>query len=202
MNTVHIRMNFDMPASQTETVPAGHKTAASAAKSTPTARGVLPQLRQWIWVLFLAGVCYFAISRFLLQTVKVVGVSMMPTLQNSQRYFLNRWVYVFRSPKTSDVVVLRDPADNGFSVKRIVAGAGDLVCLRQGHVYVNGRKLDEPYLAPGTLTFSFGKSIVMNQSVVCGADQYFVLGDNRGNSVDSRAYGPVPKANILGMIVR
>jgi signal peptidase I len=193
-------MNLDMPTNQTEAVPAGREIAASAAKCTPTPRGVLPQLRQWIWVLLLAGICYFAISRFLLQTVKVVGVSMMPTLQNSQRYFLNRWVYVFRSPKTSDVVVLRDPADNGFSVKRIVAGTGDLVCLRQGNVFVNGRKLAEPYLAPGTLTFNFGKS--MDETIVCGADQYFVLGDNRGNSVDSRAYGPVPKANILGMIVR
>ena len=193
-------MNLDMPANQTEAVPAGREIAAPSAKCIPNPRGVLPQFRQWLWVLVLAGVCYFAISRFLLQTVKVVGVSMVPTLQNSQRYFLNRWVYAFRSPKTSDVVVLRDPADNGFSVKRIVAGEGDSIYLKQGWVYVNGRKLAEPYLAPGTRTFTFGK--YNDELILCGKGQYFVLGDNRGNSVDSRTYGPVPKANILGMIVR
>jgi signal peptidase I len=97
------------------------------------------------------------------------------------------------------VVVLRDPADNGFSVKRVIATGGDSVYLSDGAVYVNGHKLNEPYLPPGTRTFtgSSGRDLFFK----CGPDQFFVLGDNRNNSIDSRIYGPVPGGNILGLII-
>ncbi len=157
------------------------------------------QLGQAATLMALAGACYFLISHFLVQSVKVVGVSMAPTLHNSQRYLLNRWVYHFRAPQKADVVVIRDPLDNGFSVKRVIATAGDSVYLKDGDVYVNGQKLAEPYLAPGTHTYASERS---EQLFKCGRDQYFLLGDNRLNSVDSRAYGPVPRQSILGLIIR
>ena len=71
--------------------------------------------------------------------------------------------------------------------------------MKDGRVYVNGCKLDEPYLAPGTPTFTDSK--YRDQLILCGKDQFFVLGDNRLNSIDSRAYGPVPRRNILGPII-
>jgi signal peptidase I len=123
---------------------------------------------------------------------------MAPTLTDSQQYLLNRWIYYFRSPQRSEVIVLRDPVDNGFAVKRIIATAGDQVFLKDGKVYVNGRKLHEPYLAPGTPTYPYLAQPA--HSIRLGTDQFFVLGDNRKNSADSRTYGPVPRRNILGLI--
>ena len=90
--------------------------------------------------------------------------------------------------------------DNGFSVKRIIGATGDSIDLKHGHVYVNGRKLDEPYLAPGTPTFTY--LAAYEQVIQCGKDQYFVMGDNRKNSTDSRTYGLVPRQRILGLITR
>jgi signal peptidase I len=155
---------------------------------------------QWVAILLLAAASYFLISHFFLQSVRVVGISMVPTLQDSQRYLLNRWVLFLRAPHRDDIVVLRDPSDHGYSVKRVVAVAGDSVKLDNGHVYVNGRQLEEPYLAPGTSTFPSPTS--QRQTFTCSKNEFFVLGDNRPRSIDSRAYGPVPRANILGLIIR
>jgi signal peptidase I len=161
---------------------------------------VLRQLWQVLFVASLAMASYLLVSHYVVGSVKVVGVSMLPTLHDSERYLLNRWVFYLRSPHPNDVVVLRDPMDNGFSVKRIVARAGDSVYLKDGGLFINGRKLDEPYLKPGTPTFASGRH--GEQLFQCGPDQFFVLGDNRNNSIDSRVYGPVPRRNILGLIVR
>lgn len=143
---------------------------------------------------------YFLISHFLVQSVRVVGMSMQPTLHDSQMYLLNRWVLLVRAPRRSEIVVLRDPLDGGFAVKRVVAGPGDSVYLSGGYIYVNGEKLEESYLAPATLTFTANRS--RDQLFKCRSGQYFVLGDNRGNSLDSRTYGPIPRQNILGLIIR
>lgn len=161
---------------------------------------VLRQISQFLAVTAMAVVSYFVISHFVLQSVNVVGRSMMPTLYDSQHYLLNRWIYHVHAPQRSDVVVLRDPSDNGFSVKRVVAAPGDSIYLKDGNVYLNGCKLDEPYLAPHTPTFTDSK--FKDQLVLCGKDQYFLMGDNRLNSIDSRTYGPVPRRNILGPLIR
>ena len=179
-------------------------SGSAALHSTPrnTGRHVPPflcQLYQCFGVAVLATASYLLISHFVLQSVTIVGSSMVPTLYDSQRHLLNRWIYCFHAPKRGEIVVLRDPADNGFSVKRIIATAGDSISFDNGEVYVNGRRLKEPYLAPGTVTLS--NSHFRNELIVCGKDHCFVLGDNRGNSVDSRSYGPVPIPNILGLVI-
>ena len=171
-----------------------------ARKARARSRSSLRQSFHCLALAVLAAASYYLISHFLLQSVKVVGRSMVPTLCDSQSYLLNRWVYYFHAPRPSDVVVLRDPSDNGFSVKRIIATPGDSIYLKEGGVYVNGCKLSEAYLAPGTPTFT--DSRYRDQLILCGKDQYFVLGDNRLNSIDSRTYGPVPRRNILGPIIR
>ena len=164
-------------------------------------RPALKQFLQVVLVAFLAVCSYYFMSRHVLQNVEVVGVSMVPTLHNADHLLLNHWTYLFRQPKRNDIVVLRDPSDNTFAVKRIVAGAGDSIYLKGGRVYINGTLLDEPYLAPGTPTYSY-LTRKGDQLTVCGKDRYFVLGDNRKNSADSRVYGAIPRANILGTVIR
>lgn len=162
-------------------------------------RTLVWQVQQAILVASLAVGSYFLISRFLLQSVTVVGMSMSPTLSESERYLLNRWIFHVRQPERSEVVVIRDPSDNGYSVKRIIGMSGDIVSLKEGQVYLNGRKLIEPYLPAGTPTFG---SSFEEQVFHLGPGYYFLLGDNRKNSVDSRTYGPVARKNILGLVVR
>jgi signal peptidase I len=151
----------------------------------------------------IAGLAYGAfviVSHFLIQSVEVVGNSMAPTLADSRRYLLNRWVYLVREPQPSDIVVILEPDDQSYAVKRIIAREGDAVHFKDGKIYVNGRTLNEPYLPQGTLTFA--SPSVTEQLVLCGKNQYFVLGDNRNNSHDSRIFGCVPRQNILGVIIQ
>jgi signal peptidase I len=156
------------------------------------------QLLQCGVVAVLALASYLLISHFILQSVQVVGFSMTPTLRNAGFYLLNRCVYLVRNPQPNDIVVIRDPADQSYSVKRIVAVGGDSVYLKDGRVYVNGRELAEPYLPANTPTFTYEHQTGQFR---CRQDEYFLLGDNRLNSTDSRAYGPVPRQNILGAII-
>jgi len=163
-------------------------------------RVIIQQFVSCMLVAALAYGCFQFITHFVLQSVQVVGSSMLPTLHDSERYVLNRWVYHLREPQPKDIVVLRDPEDNCYAVKRIVAREGDRVFVnKEGKIFVNGKLLNEPYLPPGTRTFASLK--VPEQLWVCGTNRYFVLGDNRNNSADSRIYGAVSRQDILGLVL-
>jgi signal peptidase I len=155
---------------------------------------------QTLTLLFLSFCSYFIVSHFIVQSVRVVGLSMAPTLADSQMCLLNRWVFHVRAPRSTEVVVIRDPTDSCLAVKRVVALPGDTVLVKNGTLFINGTKLQEPYLPSGTPTFALPR--VREQSFHCGAGEYFVLGDNRNVSLDSRSYGPIPRRNILGLVIR
>jgi signal peptidase I len=158
-------------------------------------------LIQCALVAALAYGSYAFFSKNVLRAVQVVGVSMYPTLRNTGHYVMEHWTYMLRDPQPDDIVVLRDPSDSGLAVKRIIGRGGDSILLENGNIYINGRLLDEPYLPEGTRTYA-PTSRKGEQWVVCGENQFFVLGDNRNNSIDSRYYGPVSRQNILGMVLR
>jgi signal peptidase I len=157
------------------------------------------QVAQITLVCVLASGFYLLLSHYVLQAVKVQGVSMVPTLHNADSYLLKRWVYYVRSPQRGDIVVIKDPTDGTLAVKRIVALASETVYMdKRGHLFVNDKELSEPYLEQGTRTFAAGD--VREQMIGISQGQFFILGDNRNNSFDSRYYGPIPKQNILGVI--
>lgn len=159
---------------------------------------VVKMVLMWVMVAAFTYCSFEFATRYIVQSVQVVGNSMSPTLHDSQRYVLNRWVYHVREPRRGDIVVLRDPTDNGYAVKRVIAQSGDSVYLKGGHIFVNGKELNEPYLNPGTPTYAGPEA--SEQWFICGQNKFFVLGDNRNNSCDSRIYNAVPRENILGLV--
>ena len=162
-----------------------------------TAGVILRRVAVLAWVLALSLLSYYAVSRHVISAVVVQGRSMLPTLQDGDRYMLNRLTFHYRQPRRGDLVVIKDPGHSDYAVKRIVALPCESVHLKNGLVYINGEKLKEPYLDKGTRTYS---PDLKDQLIVVGQGQYFVLGDNRPNSEDSRYYGAVRQDCLIGCL--
>jgi signal peptidase I len=136
------------------------------------------------------------------QTSHILGVSMAPTVRDGD-YVIVAPYPAGQGPRAGDIVLHRDPYDaRKVFIKRVLAGPGQRVAIRSAQVLVDGRALAEPYLAaePWTAVTDWPPS--GGQPVILGAGEYFVLGDNRNHSADSRQYGPVRRADILGRVER
>ncbi len=142
-------------------------------------------------------ISYLIISNFFLMAVEIKGASMSPTLLDGEKHLLYRFQYLYRSPKKGEIVVIRDPEDHGLSIKRIIALPHELMEIRRDGIYINGGKLPEPYLTQQSLAASGHKLI---KPTLLGANEFYVMGDNRDYSADSRIYGPVPRRFVLGHI--
>ena len=142
-------------------------------------------------------IAFLLIQRFVVTAVIVEGISMAPTLMPADRCLVNNWLPHFRHYRRGDLVVVRDPNGGELMVKRIIGLPQDHIQLSHGRVYVNGRLLDEPYLALKNYTYS---RQLRNQVVHIGKESYFVMGDNRIYSEDSRAYGDLDQASLVGLL--
>jgi signal peptidase I len=136
------------------------------------------------------------IIMFVYQPVKVEGTSMMPSLEDQERIFVNKFVYRLEPIERGDIVVFRYPRDPSKSfIKRVIGLAGDRIRINAGQVWVNGKRLEEDYVPRAYEDLrSYSETVVPPGS-------YFVLGDHRSLSNDSRDFGPVSESFIYGKAV-
>lgn len=139
----------------------------------------------------------FLVIRFAVQNFNVDGTSMEPNLHNTELILVDKWTYLFRSPARGDVIVFIAPPHPDMDyVKRIVALPGDVITIRNTTVIVDGVTLNETYVDPKNQGNLFAYKNITNLKIP--PNDYFVLGDNRAVSSDSRDWGFVPRANIIG----
>jgi len=155
------------------------------------------QLAKLALLVVLSFCSYLFFSRVIVTAVEVKGASMAPTLSAGDRFLLNRFAYLHREPQRGELIVLKDPETGELIVKRIVGMPCETVIMQNDHTYVNGRLLSEPYAA-GTPRLDLHTPL--GKATVIPRDHYFVLGDNRSRSLDSRAFGTVPRESIVGVI--
>jgi signal peptidase I len=158
--------------------------------------GVLSEIRWWVRDIFFAVGAAIFIVIFLYQPVKVEGTSMLPELRDQERIFVNKFVYRIEDISRKDIVVFWYPRDPSKSyIKRIIGVPGDTVEIIDGAVYVNEQLLNEPYVDP---RFADNHSY---PPVFVEPGHYYVLGDHRNQSNDSRNWGLVPSRYVYGKAV-
>jgi signal peptidase I len=139
----------------------------------------------------------FLVIHTAVQNFNVDGMSMEPTLHNGELILVDKWSYLFHAPSRGDVIVfVAPPSPSEDFVKRIVAVPGDTITIHNTTVIVDGTALNETYVAPQNQGNPYAFKSINN--MVVPPNHFFVMGDNRANSYDSRAWGFVPKANIIG----
>ncbi|MEO8129874.1 MAG: signal peptidase I [Bryobacteraceae bacterium] len=161
-------------------------------------RSALSMLASWIRDLFISVILAILVILFLYQPVKVEGTSMMPALVDQERIFINKFVYRFGlgNIERGDMVVFWFPGDPTKSyIKRVIGVPGDSVEVDDGTVVVNGQRLDESYVNE---EFRDRQSM---SAFKIQPDEFFVLGDHRSSSNDSRSWGTVPRRYIYGKAV-
>lgn len=154
---------------------------------------------EWALVIIGAILVAFIVKTFFVQAFRIPSESMVPTLEKGDRVLVNKLSYQLHDVNRGDVVVFERPpnltaapGDPEDLIKRVIGLPGDTVQTKDGKVYVNGRELDEPYLPKGTITDNIDQPIDIPKGHI------WVMGDNRGNSQDSRVFGPVAEDTIVG----
>lgn len=195
-------------------------TAHLSVEPGPEQQAPKPKSKNWARELLetaLLSVAIFFAVQAVVQSYLVDGRSMLPSLRPNERVFVNKaayWrvdddlpvargpltgtgeQYLFDAPARGDVIVFRHPQGTDDLIKRVIGMPGDMVGIRDGRVFLNGRELDEPYLEPGTQTLPTRDT--SEPSVRVPAGHFFVMGDNRENSSDSREGWTVPAGNVVG----
>ncbi|MFI3230609.1 MAG: signal peptidase I [bacterium] len=160
------------------------------------AKSIKEHIFEWVKTIFIAFLAAYIITNFIIVNALIPTSSMVNTLMPEDRIIASRLSYIFLEPERGDIIIFKFPDDESLLyVKRVIGIAGDTINIIDGNVYVNNILLDEPYL-PEKMLGSFGPYLVPE-------DSYFALGDNRNNSLDSRAWQNtfVHKDKILGKAI-
>jgi signal peptidase I len=140
-------------------------------------------------------VLMFLVIRLAVQNFNIDGMSMEPNFHNHELVLVDKWSYLFHPPNRGDVVVfVAPPVPTDDYIKRVIGLPGDVVSVVGTRVIINGKTLNEKYIAPQNQ----GNPYVPTVNLLIPPNEYFVLGDNRAGSYDSRAWGCVPAANLIG----
>jgi len=154
-------------------------------------KGKKSMIRELLETVISAGIIAFIIITFIGQVTVVRGASMEPTLHDRERLIANKISYRFQSPERNEIVIFRPPIGIKRNyIKRIIGIPGDKIEIVDGKIYVNDQALEEPYV-------KYRSSEDMPPTIV-PTGSFFVLGDNRPNSSDSRYWGFVPRKNVIG----
>ena len=171
------------------------RAAQTAPAATSSASSLLREVAE---VVVLAIILYFGIS-FAVQAVHVEGLSMYATLDDNDYLIANKIDYRLHPPQRGDIIILRPPTDNSKDfIKRVIALPGERLLIRDGYVYINGHLLREPYLPEAWTTLNNAAPWSVGEGAVIPANEYFVMGDNRNRSQDSRIFGPISRDRIDG----
>lgn len=151
-------------------------------------------LRTVVVVLFFA----FIIRAFIFQPFVVEGKSMEPTFHDRDYLIVNKFEYRFETPHRGEVIVFKSPTiPNTNFIKRIIGLPGELVKIDStGAIFVNGKQLNEPYITQANPALVTGQPSTIERYL--NQDEYWVMGDNRNHSSDSREWGPLQKSSIIG----
>lgn len=150
---------------------------------------------EFVVIFVIAYVLAYGLQNYVFGNFQIQQHSMEPTLYENDRVLINRVVYYYSRPDRRDIVILLDPtgSKNDF-VKRVVGLPGEVLEIRDGQTYIDNKKLTEDYLSMDRSNENIGPLRIPE-------DAYFVMGDNRTVSSDSRRFGPVKRDNILGKVM-
>jgi|SRR5208282_2437840 len=177
-------------------VETGPSSSTVTEQPLPPSRASANSLGLWVRDLVFSALASVLIITFLYQPVRVEGTSMLPRLEDSDRLFINKFVYHIQAINRGDVVVFRYPEDEEKSyIKRVIGLPGDRVHIIQGQVYINGLPISEPYVPE---EYRDDRSC---SEITIPPDHYFMMGDHRLISQDSRVFGPVARELIYGKAV-
>ena len=197
--------NLELMQIQPQTGDVSTSQAATDSGSSQPVTGAVPARRSksmgftlWLRDLLISATASILIITFLYQPVRVEGTSMLPRLEDRDRLFINKFVYHISAIERGDVVVFRHPASydpQRSYIKRVIALPGDTLRIDHGRVYVNGKLLHEPYVP---LEYRDDQSVA---EMIIPAGSYYMMGDHRSISQDSRYFGPVDRSLIYGKAV-
>lgn len=152
---------------------------------------------------FMQGIVVFLamlvmVYLFLFSPQEINGSSMFPTFVDKELLITNKIVYKLHTPNRGDVVIFKSPSNKEIDyIKRVIALPGETLLLKNSTYYVNGNKLEEQYIGSDVYT-SAGSYLKENEEVTIPEGMYFVSGDNRQHSSDSREFGPIPLTDFIG----